>query len=118
MYLLLFSRMREELADERISYVEYIVYSGHVYKLVWTGCEEVLLARSLDKCLAAAKRCDELVEIDEIFRKFMTDKEGKVTKLLPGLLDFYQTSDRSAYVKMREMSECAKVLEKYVGIGK
>ena len=105
--------MREELADERISYVEYIVYNRHVYKLVWTGCEDALLAKSIDQCLAAAKRCDELVESDEIFRKFMTDKEGKVTKLLPELLDFYQNSDRSAYVKMRENQKCAAVLARY-----
>lgn len=109
------AEMGKKLADERFAYVEYIVYSNHVYKLVWFSDDAKTIAQTMDKCLNAAKRCDELSETDEIFRKFRSDNAGMVVKILPGLLNYYKTTDKRAYAKWRETSEWAEVIEKYQG---
>ena len=109
------AEMGKKLADERFAYVEYIVYSNHVYKLVWFSEDVKAVALAMDKCLDAARRCDELAGRDEIFRKFRSDSEGKVVKLLPGLLNYYKNTDKKAYVKWRGTPECASVIEKYQG---
>ena len=107
------AQMGEKLDDERFAYVEYIVYSNHVYKLVWFSDNVKVIAEGMDRCLDAAKRCDELTERDDIFRRFRTDDAGKVVKILPGLLEYYKTTEKSAYVKWRETPEWVEVLGKY-----
>jgi len=109
------AQMGEKLADERFAYVEYIVYSNHVYKLVWFSDDAKSIVEAMDKCLDAAKRCDELTERDEIFRKFRSDNTGNVVKILPGLLNYYKTTDKKAYVRWRGTPEWAEVIEKYQG---
>lgn len=107
------AEMGEKLGDERFAYVEYIVYSNLVYKLVWFHDDANAIAEGMDRCLNAAKRCDELTERDDFFRKFRMDSAGKVVKIMPGLLDYYKTTEKKVYVKWRETPECAKVIAKY-----
>ena len=107
------AEMGKKLADERFAYVEYIVYSNHVYKLVWFSEDVKAVTLAMDKCLNAARRCDELTDRDEIFRKFRSDSEGKIVKILPGLLNYYRATDKKAYVKWRGTPEWASVIEKY-----
>lgn len=109
------SEMREKIADERLVFVAFKVYSNLLYKVAWLGEDDEMLAICLDRCLNAVKESDALCLRDALFEEFMTrvNDSGKAEKLLTKWLEFYRTTDIKAYVKMRESAECKAVLDKY-----
>ena len=107
------AKIREQYGYAELCRTEYEILNDHVWKMTFFGAKMTDIADGLEKLLAAAARCDELIDTDEVFRNAFLCPDGRLPHFLQRKVMFYLTTAHPKHAALRNDPACAAILEAY-----